>query len=155
MKIELLVIGKIKQDFVKQGILEYSKRIGHFINFKVNRLPAVKLKTNNQLDIINVESEKFLSKIDKLDNVILLEIGGKSLNTIEFSRFIEKNINSYPGKSFFIIGGAYGINEELKKRANHSISMSGFTFTHDMAQLILLEQIYRGYTILNNIPYHH
>lgn len=155
MKLELLVIGKIKQDFVNQGIDEYMRRLSHFINFNINRLPAVKSKSNKALDIINAESDKFLSKIDKLDKVILLEIDGKSYSTLQFSQFIEKNIHSHPGKSIFIIGGAYGVNQELKNRANHSVSMSPFTFTHDMAQLILLEQIYRGYTVLKKIPYHH
>ncbi|NNC86015.1 MAG: 23S rRNA (pseudouridine(1915)-N(3))-methyltransferase RlmH [Bacteroidia bacterium] len=155
MKVELLVIGKVKQGFVNEGIAEYEKRIKHFVKFKINRLPSPKIKSKDEIQIVNAESLKLLSQIDKQDNLILLEIGGKSYNTLQFSKFIDKNINGFGGKTIFLIGGAYGVSDELKKRANHKISMSEFTFTHDMAQLILLEQLYRGYTVLNKIPYHH
>lgn len=155
MKLELLVIGKIKQDFLFVGITEYEKRINHFIKFGVTRLPSIKIKSQKESEIIRLESEKIQSKINSSDNVILLEVLGEKMDTIKFSNFVEKKINRFPAKTIFIIGGAYGVNDELRMRANHILSMSTFTFTHDMAQLILVEQIYRAYTVINNIPYHH
>ena len=155
MKIELLVIGKIKQEFLEVGISEYEKRINHFVKFGITRLPSIKAKSTKEDEIIKLESEKFLSKINSTDNVILLEILGKNMDTLNFSNFVEQKINSFSSKSIFIIGGAFGVNDLLRARANHILSMSTFTFTHDMAQLILVEQIYRSYTVINKIPYHH
>ena len=155
MKIELLVIGKIKQEFLEVGISEYEKRINHFVKFGITRLPSIKAKSTKEDEIIKLESEKFLSKINSTDNVILLEILGKKMDTLNFSNFVEQKINSFSSKSIFIIGGAFGVNDQLRARANHILSMSTFTFTHDMAQLILVEQIYRSYTVINKIPYHH
>lgn len=155
MKLELLVIGKVKYGFLLDGISEYEKRINHFIKFGINRIQDIKVKSNKAEEIIKLESEKLLSKINSNDNVILLEVLGVKLDSAKFSNFVEQKINAYPSKSIFIIGGAYGVNDGLRKRANYILSMSDFTFTHDMAQLILVEQIYRAYTVINKIPYHH
>ena len=155
MKIELLAIGKIKQKFLLDGISEYEKRINYFVKFRIIRLPSIKIKSKQIEEIKRHESEKFLSKINSTDNVILLEVSGDKMDTVKFSKFVEQKINAHGSKTVFIIGGAYGVNEQLQIRANHIFSMSKLTFTHDMAQLILVEQIYRAYTVIKKIPYHH
>jgi len=155
MKLELLVIGKVKHDFILKGILDYEKRINHFVKFKISRLPSVKVSSNRTEELVQKEADKFLSCMTNADNVILLDVKGKKMDTPLFSNFLEKNVNQHPGKSIFLIGGAYGVSESIIKRANKIVALSDFTFTHDMSQLILLEQIYRGYTILKNVPYHH
>ncbi|MDP4851635.1 MAG: 23S rRNA (pseudouridine(1915)-N(3))-methyltransferase RlmH, partial [Saprospiraceae bacterium] len=100
------------------------------------------------------EGEKVLQKLTPQDYLILLDEGGKEFSSVQFSQFIEKELNKSYKKLIFLVGGSFGFSPELQQRANLKISLSKMTFSHQMVRLFFLEQIYRGFTILNNEPYH-
>lgn len=155
-KINVLCVGTIKEDFIKQGINEYLKRLSKFYQIKIVELNEFNYKNNNPS-----ESERFLilenekrQIIDKLSGYIIsLCIEGKELDSIELSNTIKKIYNTN-SEITIIIGGSYGLSEEIKKKSNLLLSFSKLTFPHQLMRLILLEQLYRATTIENNTPYH-
>lgn len=155
-KINVLCVGTIKEDFIKQGINEYLKRLSKFCQIKIVELNEFNYKNNNPS-----ESERFLilenekrQIIDKLSGYIIsLCIEGKELDSIELSNTIKKIYNTN-SEITIIIGGSYGLSEEIKKKSNLLLSFSKLTFPHQLMRLILLEQLYRATTIENNTPYH-
>ena len=155
MKITFLCIGKTGKKFLEEGEEEYLNRLKHYI--KMDRIELPDLKNARKLTKEQVKKEEgqlFLSKIPQGDELILLDERGKQYSSIDFSAFLErKNISGIKGVTF-IVGGAYGFSDELYARANGKISLSSMTFSHQMVRLFFLEQIYRGFTILNNEPYH-
>ena len=153
MNIKLLYIGKNKSNNIETLIVDYEKKIKHFINFKIHCL-----KNKNRLSqkslIIKSDSETILKNIKKGDFIVLLDEGGKNYNSLEFSNFLQKKMINGIKNLTFVIGGAYGVNTELKDFAKNKIALSKMTFSHDMARLFFVEQLYRSLTIINNIPYH-
>ena len=155
-KINVLCVGTIKEDFIKQGINEYLKRLSKFYQIKIVELNEFNYKNNNPS-----ESERFLilenekrQIIDRLSGYIIsLCIEGKELDSIELSNTIKKIYNTN-SEITIIIGGSYGLSEEIKKKSNLLLSFSKLTFPHQLMRLILLEQLYRATTIENNTPYH-
>ena len=155
-KINVLCVGTIKEDFIKQGINEYLKRLSKFYQIKIVELNEFNYKNNNPN-----ESERFLilenekrQIIDRLSGYIIsLCIEGKELDSIELSNTIKKIYNTN-SEITIIIGGSYGLSEEIKKKSNLLLSFSKLTFPHQLMRLILLEQLYRATTIENNTPYH-
>jgi rRNA large subunit m3Psi methyltransferase rlmH len=148
----IICIGKIKEEYLTKGILEYKKRINGFSSLEI-----IELKEYNTLDISkNVENEgkEILSRIKNDDYVISLEIEGNVINSVEFSQYLEK-LSTY-GKSriIFVIGGSNGLSNEVKKRSDYALSFSKMTFPHQLMRLIIMEQIYRALTIMNNREYH-
>lgn len=148
----IICIGKIKEEYLTKGILEYKKRINGFSSLEI-----IELKEYNTLDISkNVENEgkEILSRIKNDDYVISLEIEGNVINSVEFSQYLEK-LSTY-GKSriVFVIGGSNGLSNEVKKRSDYALSFSKMTFPHQLMRLIIMEQIYRALTIMNNREYH-
>lgn len=148
----IICIGKIKEEYLTKGILEYKKRINGFSSLEI-----IELKEYNTLDISkNVENEgkEILSRIKNDDYVISLEIEGNVINSVEFSQYLEK-LSTY-GKSriIFVIGGSNGLSNEVKKRSDYALSFSKMTFPHQLMRLIIIEQIYRALTIMNNREYH-
>lgn len=141
-KIKLITIGKIKEKYIQEGVDEYLKRLKIFCKLEIIELKdrGVEEDTKNILEIINKYNKK---------DVYILDETGEEKTSIEFSNFIE-NLND---EAIFIIGGAFGIKNEIKKYYN-LISISKMTFTHEMARLFFLEQIYRAFMILNNKSYH-
>jgi 23S rRNA (pseudouridine1915-N3)-methyltransferase len=135
-KIRIIAIGRIKERYLLEGINEYLKRLSRFCKIEI-----IKLKDEG----IKKDSEK----ISRYSNAFVLDAKGKQFSSEEFADFLKKN----EGELSFIIGGPEGISEEIKKKSK-LLSLSRMTFLHEMSRLILLEQIYRGYTIINNIPYH-
>lgn len=155
MKINILCIGKIKEKFYTQACNEYLKRLSKFHNVNIIELEEEKLVKNaTQADIAKVvvkESMKF-EKYLKGYNVVL-DIYGECLDSEMFARRLDKiSQNSFVIN--FIIGGSYGLSDELKKRADMRLSFSKFTFPHQLMRVILLEQVYRATAINNNITYH-
>jgi|TARA_B100001057_G_scaffold25129_2_gene23164 23S rRNA (pseudouridine1915-N3)-methyltransferase len=153
MNIKLLYIGRNKSNNIETLIVDYEKKIKHFINFKIHCL-----KNKNRLSqkslIIKSDSETILKNIKKDDFIVLLDERGKNYNSLEFSNFLQKNMINGIKNLTFVIGGAYGVNTELKDFAKNKIALSKMTFSHDMARLFFVEQLYRSLTIINNIPYH-
>lgn len=159
IKINIICIGKIKDKFYADAVSEYAKRLSAFCKFSVVELAEEKIRGNNpnpsQIDeVICAEGKRILQKIGTGDYVIAMCIEGKLLSSKELSAVIDRA--SLNGKSTvdFIIGGSYGLYDEVKKRADLNLSMSRMTFPHQLARVILSEQIYRAFEILSNGKYH-
>ena len=152
MKIQLNLIGKTKDAYLREGISMYEKRIQHYIKLDIQEL---KVRKANKRELqVSSENEALLKGVLHSDFVIALDEKGKALSSIKFSKKIEQIQNSSKHRIVFIIGGAYGLNTTVLQRADLCLSLSEMTMTHDMVRLLLLEQIYRAMTILNNHPYH-
>ena len=154
MKFLLLNVGKTNDKIIDSAIIEYHKKIQHYINFDVKNL--IIKKNNSQKDKVKKnESDAIKNFINNNDFVILLDSAGSSFNSIDFSKKISKLMMSSIKRVIFVTGGAFGFHDDIYARANEKISLSQMTFTHQMVRLIFVEQLYRSFTILNNQPYHH
>lgn len=142
--IKIVCVGKIKEKFYRDAIDEYLKRMG-----KYHKIEIIEVIDND----IKSESFRILEKIGNKDFVITLEIEGKSLSSLELSDFIDKTLISNSVITF-VIGGSDGLDDEVKKRANYKLSFSKLTFPHQLFRVVLLEQIYRSFKIINNETYH-
>ncbi len=159
LKINIICIGKIKEKYFTDAIAEYSKRLTAFCKFSITELAEEKLKSNtpnkSQIDeVINAEGKRILQKIAPFDYVIAMCIEGKMLSSTELAELIGKSALSGKSTVDFIIGGSYGLSDEVKARADFRLSMSRMTFPHQMARIILSEQIYRAFEISSNGKYH-
>ena len=158
MLIRIIAVGKIKEDYLKDGINEYLKRLSAYSKVEIVEVSDSKVKDNPNdsdiLKVINEEGERILSKIKCNDYIINLDLNKKELDSVGFSKFIEQKLVEGGSSITFVIGGSYGLSNKVKERANYSISLSKMTFLHQMTRLILLEQIYRSFKILNNETYH-
>ena len=158
MKIKIVTVGKLKEKYLKDGIAEYSKRLSRFANLEMIELADEKTPdrasdSENQ-KILELEGTRILSKIDDRDFVIVLAIEGKTLSSEEFSKQLEQApINGFSTLTF-VIGGSLGLSPQVKKRANLSISFGRLTLPHQLMRLVLVEQIYRAFTIQQGSPYH-
>ena len=155
MKINILCIGSIKEKFYTQACNEYIKRLSKYHNVSVIELEEEKLAKNaNSADIAKVKVREGLKFEKYLKGYnIVLDVKGKNMDSVELAKKIEQISQS----SFiinFIIGGSYGLSDDIKKKADMLLSFSSFTFPHQLMRVILLEQIYRATTISNNITYH-
>jgi len=152
--LRIFQIGKTKEDWLKQGIAEYLKRLKPLLKLKVVEIPDVSLSQVGYIQSVKSrEAELCLKRIAPDDYLVLLDERGAMKTSLEFSTFLA---NLSDKKSVvFVIGGVYGTGESLRQRANACISLSAMTFTHQMARLVLVEQIYRALMIQNNRPYHY
>lgn len=158
MKFTFLTIGKIKEKWMRQGIEEYLKRLSPIAKVEIlspdeekmpeNPSPALKEK------VMEKEGEKLLKYLKDEDFLILLDLKGKPVTSEELAHIIRQKMVSGTSHFFFMIGGPYGNGENIRKRANLKISISAMTFTHQMARLILAEQVYRAMKIIRHEPYH-
>ena len=156
MKIKLLTIGKTDSSPLQQLIDEYCKRLGFYIPFSMDTIPDIKNTKNLTTKQQKIaEGKELLKKIEKSDAVILLDENGKLYNSIQFSTYLQKKMNSGLKKIVFVIGGPYGFSDDLYNRCNGKVSLSPMTFSHQMVRLFFTEQLYRSFTILKNEPYHH
>lgn len=156
MKIKLLVIGKTDDKNLNQLIENYQKRLKHYINFQLEIIPDIKnVKNLSQLQQKEKEGNLILSKLQNTDQLVLLDEKGKEFRSIEFANFLQKKMNSGIKQLVLVIGGPYGFSETVYKKAMGKISLSKMTFSHQMIRLFVVEQLYRGFTILKNEPYHH
>ena len=149
--IKIICVGKIKEKYFNDAIAEYIKRINKFTRVEIVELNY--MNNGEPEKCINSESLKIIEKIKPKDYVIALDINGKSYDSIEFSKLIKEKQETYQN-IVFIIGGSYGLSDKLKNSSHDRISFSKMTFPHQMFRVILLEQIYRTYKILNNEEYH-
>lgn len=156
MKIKLLVIGKTDKKTLESLISEYEKRLRRYIKFELEVIPDIKLTKNLSVqEQKDKEGEAIVSKLQPNDLVVLLDEHGKQFNSLTFSADLQKKMNSGVKQVVYIVGGPYGFNEVLYGRAMQKISLSKMTFSHQMVRLFFVEQLYRGFTILRNEPYHH
>lgn len=156
MKIKLLAIGKTDSKDLQPVIEEYSKRLSFYVSFNFEIIPDIKNAKNVSKKQQKIaEGNELLKRIEKSDTIIILDEKGKTFSSVEFSVFLQKKMNSGLKNLIFMIGGPYGFSEEIYQRANAKISLSTMTFSHQMVRLFFIEQLYRGFTILKNEPYHH
>ena len=149
--IKIICVGKIKEKFFKEALEEYQKRLSKYTKIKIIEVEDINL--DNEEIIKQKEKEQILKHIEKKDYIITLEIEGKQLSSIELSKKIEDLEITNPNITF-IIGGSYGLANEIKNMSNMKLSFSKLTFPHQLFRVILLEQIYRAYKIKNNESYH-
>ncbi len=156
MKITLVMVGKTDEDYLQKGIDVYFNRLKHYINVVFVTIPSLKNSKNLTFDQQKrSESELIMKCIINNDSVVLLSEEGKSFRSAEFAKYIEKSMLNSIGNLVFIIGGPYGVDATVRKRANIVMSLSDMTFSHQMVRLFFVEQLYRAMTILKNEPYHH
>lgn len=156
MTISLIAIGKTDNSELITLIDIYKKRLSFYVNFDLAIIPDLKKAKNlSEKQQKDKEGELILNKISTSDTLILLDENGKQFNSVEFSDYLQKQMNSGLKNIVFVIGGPYGFSETIYKRAQGKISLSKMTFSHQMVRLFFIEQLYRGFTILKNEPYHH
>jgi 23S rRNA (pseudouridine1915-N3)-methyltransferase len=156
VKIQLLAVGKTQKQYVSNGIKDYTERLKHYIPFEMHVIQPTKKNAKHvsgQL-LSKLEDEALMKKINSDDFIILLDERGKSFRSIEFAQFLQKKFLETHKRMIFVIGGAWGFGENIKKRANTMISLSEMTFSHQLIRLFFLEQLYRAFTIMKNEPYH-
>ena len=156
MKIVLITIGKTNKKYLIEGISDYQRRLKHYTNFE--RIEIVNLKNAknfSESELMQKEGELILKQIKNSDHLVLLDDKGKDFTSQKFAQKLQQWMLSGKKRLVFVVGGAYGFSEEIYKRGNEKLSLSKMTFSHQMVRLFFVEQIYRGYTILNNEPYHH
>lgn len=158
MEINIITVGKIKEDYFKKAIEEYEKRLKAYcrVNFiELKDESEGKNLSDKDIDIIlDKEGKRILEKIKERSFIIVLDILGRSIDSVEFSKNINDIMLDGISSIDFIIGGSLGISQEVKDKANYSLSFSKFTFPHKLMKVILMEQIYRAFTIINNKTYH-
>lgn len=149
--IKILCVGKVKEKYFKDAIEEYTKRISKFTKLEIIEVNDI---DNPNINIIlEKERDLLLKHINDRDYIITMEIEGNNIDSIELSKKIDSTFINYPNITF-IIGGSYGIHNDIKKLSNYKLSFSKMTFPHQLFRIMLLEQVYRAYKILNNESYH-
>ncbi|MBK8519249.1 MAG: 23S rRNA (pseudouridine(1915)-N(3))-methyltransferase RlmH [Saprospiraceae bacterium] len=153
MKMMIWTIGKTSEKYLNEGIDKYLNKLKHYLKFEYEEFKDVK-PGQTAAETSKKEAQLILSKLKTEDQLILLDEKGESYNSTNFSKYLEK-LTLHSGNNYvFLIGGAYGHHELLRKRAIHLISLSKMTFTHQMVRLFLVEQFYRAFTIIKNEKYH-
>jgi 23S rRNA (pseudouridine1915-N3)-methyltransferase len=156
MQITLLVIGKTNNKQLQELIDEYTKRLGFYIKFNLEIIPDIKNSKNlSEAQQKQKEGKLIFTKVSTSDVLILLDENGKQMDSVGFSNYLQKHMNSGIKQLIFIIGGPHGFSEEVYQKAQGKLSLSKMTFSHQMIRLFFIEQLYRGFTILKNEPYHH
>lgn len=156
MKINIIAVGKIKEKYLREAIDEYKKRLTKFCSLNIIEINESVAKVENISHIKKSQEDEGQAIISKIKNeyVIVLDLDGKEHSTIELSEKIKNIALKGNSEITFIIGGSYGLNEDVKRKADLRLSFSKLTFPHQLFRLILLEQIYRIFKIINNEPYH-
>lgn len=159
MDIKIIAVGKIKEKFYKDAIDEYLKRMQTYNKVEIievaDEMAAENLSEKELEQVKEKEGERILGKISKEDYVVSLEILGKQIDSIEFAKFIENEMAEGFGRNLvFIIGGSNGLAKEVSQRSNKKLSFGKMTYPHQLMRVILTEQIYRAYRIVNGHPYH-
>ena len=156
MKIKIIQIGKTQKSFLIEGEAEYFKRLTKYISVESITIPDIKnAKKLSKDQIKEAEGKLILSKLEPHGLVILLDERGKEKSSMDFSNWIQDQMNRGFKHITFVIGGAYGFSDEVYQKSDQKISLSKMTFSHQMVRTFFLEQLYRSFTILNNEPYHH
>lgn len=158
MKITIVCVGKIKEKFYRDALAEYTKRLSRYCSLSITEVTDEKTKeqaSDVECAIIkDREGERILKSIREDGYVIALAIDGKNLDSVELSKKIENLALTGKSNLYFVIGGSLGLSDEVMKRADYKLSFSRMTFPHQLMRVILLEQIYRSYRIINHEPYH-
>lgn len=156
MKIVLLQIGKTSEKYIEEGIINFSGRIRKYSAFEIITLPDLRNTRNMPSREQKVkEGEKIIQYLKDDDLLVALDEKGKELSTLEFSSWLEKNLAYSKKRIVFIIGGSWGLSDEILSKADFLLSLSRLTFSHQVVRLLFLEQLYRVFTVIKGEPYHH
>ncbi|HKZ68017.1 MAG TPA: 23S rRNA (pseudouridine(1915)-N(3))-methyltransferase RlmH [Chitinophagaceae bacterium] len=156
MKIQFWSIGKNNEPYVKPGVEDFTKRISNYFRVEWNIIPVPKnAGMMSEMDLKKKEGELVLQWLNKDDYLVVLDERGKQLSSEGLAEFIQARANESTKKIIFLIGGAFGVDDVILKRANFKWSLSQLVFPHQLVRLILAEQVYRACTILKNEKYHH
>jgi 23S rRNA (pseudouridine1915-N3)-methyltransferase len=156
MTITLIVVGKTDSKHLDMLINDYRKRLSFFVKFETVVIPDLKKRKNMETGLQKEkEGQLILSKISPSDFVVLLDENGVEHTSTKFASWLQKRMNSGLKNLVFVIGGPYGFSSEVYARGNQNISLSKMTFSHQMIRLFFTEQLYRAFSILKNLPYHH
>jgi 23S rRNA (pseudouridine1915-N3)-methyltransferase len=156
MKIQLWSIGKNHESYVKEGIEDFTRRVSKYFPVEWNLMPTPKnAGMLSEMDLKKKEGETILEWLKKDDYLIVLDERGQSLSSPQLADFLQARANDSVKTLIFLIGGIYGVDEAVIKRANMTWSLSKLVFPHQLVRLILVEQLYRACTILRNEKYHH
>ena len=155
MKTLLILVGKTNDKHFAAGISDYVERIGHYMPFDVVTIPELRNTKNlTEEQQKTAEGELILKQLQPADTVVLLDVHGRELRSVEFARWMEQKRNT-ARRLVFVIGGPYGFSPAVYARANEQVSLSKMTFSHQMVRLVFTEQVYRACTIIKGEPYHH
>ena len=149
--IKIICVGKIKEKFFQEAIKEYTKRLSKYTKLEI--IEVEDMKGDNPQVIMNKEKDLILKKISDKDYIITLEIEGKELSSKDFSKYLDQTFLNHSNITF-IIGGSNGLDQDIINKSNYCLSFSDLTFPHQLFRVMLLEQIYRSFKILNNETYH-
>ena len=156
MKFIFRAIGKAHEPFVKEGVEMFTKRIGNYFPAEWHIIPMPKnAGALSEMELKKKEAELLLQSFHKNDYVVLLDEKGKQMSSEGFAQFIQQRANESVKNLVFVIGGAYGVSDEVSQRANYNWSLSQLVFPHQLVRLILAEQVYRACSIIKNEKYHH
>ena len=156
MKFQFWTVGKDHEPYVKDGILQFTKRIGNYYPVQWNIIPSPKNAAMlSEMDLKKKEGETILDFLAKDDYLVLLDERGKQLRSEELASFIQQRANESAKNIVFLIGGAFGVSEAVQQRANYTWSLSKLVFPHQLVRLILAEQVYRACSINRNEKYYH
>ena len=155
IKIKIVSVGSIKEKFLKDAISEYLKRLTRFAKIEIIEVDETKIQNKSEEQVKKEEGERLLKRIGQDEFVFLLDLKGELISSEVLAQKINDLINKGISPLTFVIGGTLGLSEEVRKRANIKLSISKMTFTHQMCRMIILEQIYRAFKIINNEEYHH
>jgi len=155
VKLRLLCVGKLSLPYLRDGVEEYSDRLRRYLPFEALELREEKGgKKGDPAFIRDQESAQLLARIPEGAFVTVLDERGRSFSSEKLAQLVERHMTDGTPELIWVIGGAYGLSEELRRRADLVLSLSEMTFTHQMARLLLMEQLYRALTIIRNEPYH-
>ena len=156
MKFQFWTVGKNHEPYVKDGVEQFTKRIGNYYPVEWNIIPSPKNAAMlSEMDLKKKEGETITGFLQKDDYLVLLDERGKQFSSEELAAFIQQRANESVKNIVFLIGGAFGVSDAVKKRADHTWSLSKLVFPHQLARLILAEQVYRACSINRNEKYHH
>lgn len=156
MQYTIIAVSKIKEKYILEGIKEFKKRLSAYTKIVIKEVDAQKIKPSLTLDQIkDLEADKILNLIPEYSYIIALDEIGKQFTSVQLAEHIDNKIlNAGESEVTMIIGGANGLSDKIRNKANLVLSMSKLTFPHQLARLFLIEQLYRAYKIINNEPYH-
>ncbi|WP_352403403.1 23S rRNA (pseudouridine(1915)-N(3))-methyltransferase RlmH [Kandleria vitulina] len=158
MNIKIISVGKLKEKYLKEGIKEYVKRLGAYTKVEMIEVDDEPIPKNaslaQEIMVKAKEGRKILDKVKQNDYMILLDVASKQMDSVAFSKHIEQKMISGCSTIVFVLGGSLGHSEEIYERADFKMSMSEMTFPHQLARLLLCEQIYRAFKIMKNETYH-
>lgn len=156
MVIELVVVGKTDTAEIGALLTEYQKRVNRYVKFGIVTVPDARASKNRSPESVKkAEALLILKQVAAGDHLVLLDEKGGQLRSVEFAAWLQKKMNSGLRKLIFAIGGPYGFDRDVYERADEALSLSVMTFSHQLVRVIFAEQLYRGFSILRNEPYHH